>query len=104
MHIHIMSIINKGENMPCVTDISQSDQVQHFENLLCQACKFLTKDQIESLLNPGSGIYDGFEWYKQHLFLDYCYNSDLKEKQISLKELNRFGHSIVRINGGYELT
>jgi len=46
--------------MPCIVDITQSDQIAHFEILLCKACKFLTKEQINSLVNPGSGLLDGF--------------------------------------------
>jgi len=89
--------------MPCITDTSLSDEVRHFQILLCQACRFLTKEQIDSLKND-SGIYYGLDWYKQHLHYDAvdCDNSD-EEKIIAIKELDRLGYIIVNSNGGTTL-
>ncbi len=101
--------------MPCITDISASYEAQHFEKLLCKACKFLTVEQIESLTNPGSGIHDAIEWYSNHLWLDCMHNvphgvlhfmddSDLaEERRLALKELNRIGFDIKELGYGSEL-
>jgi len=37
------------------------------------------------------------------LFLDYSCNQNEEKKEIALKELKRFGHSIVKTDDGYEL-
>lgn len=82
--------------MACVTNISSTDEAMHFKTMLCQACKFLTMKQIESLKNPGSGIYDGLDWYANHLFLDArTSQSTEQEKQLALIELNRIGFDII---------
>ncbi len=88
--------------MPCHTDISASDEAKHFETLLCQACKYLSSEQIDSLRNR-SGIYDGLMWYTQHLFLDYCSNKDDDERGLSLYELHRLGYDVVHGEGYSEL-
>ena len=92
--------------MPCVTDISQNEMTRHYQLLLCKACKFLTVEQIESLTNPGAGIYDGLDWYSQHLWLDCTHNVQhdvlhvmdvydfAEERILALKELNRIGFDI----------
>ena len=80
--------------MPCVVDISDSDASNHFELLLCKACKFLTIEQIETLKNP-SGIVDGMYWYTQHLMFDYASSGATEEdKKIALAELNRVGYTL----------
>lgn len=90
--------------MPCITGITAADEIHHYENILCQACKLLSLEQIDSLRNPGSGIYDGLDWYRSHLFSDYCYNEDETEKQTALKELNRLGFTVNKTGkGSYEL-
>lgn len=107
--------------MPCTVDISPSEEINHFQVLLCQACKYLTKEQIQGLVNPNSGIYDGLDWYSRHLWLDHeqCCNQDSLslfgisypfeyetleiEKKKILKELNRIGYDIVPCKGGTEL-
>jgi hypothetical protein len=93
--------------MPCIVDISPDDEVNHYQVLLCQACKYLTRDQIASLTNPGPGIHDGLQWYASHLTFDYdkrCHNNDVldfdydtseKEKLEILKELNRIGYDLI---------
>ncbi len=82
--------------MPCITDISSADEAKHFETLLCQACKFLTAEQIDSLKNPGSGIRGGLDWYTNHLFLDCrTSRSTEQEKQLAHIELNRIGFDII---------
>lgn len=81
--------------MPCQVDISASDEAKHFEKLLCLACRYLTAEQIDSLQNPGSGIYDGMMWYTQHLFLDACHSeSSYSERHIATHELHRLGYAI----------
>ena len=91
--------------MPCTTGISSSDEAQHFEQLLCQACRFLTVAQIESLKNPGSGICDGLKWYSNHLWLDNIhYNEDDEEKLArDIRELKRIGFEIKDRENGTEL-
>lgn len=97
--------------MPCITDISPSDEANHFQVLLCQACKYLSPKQIDSLKNPGSGFYDRLSWYSSHLADDYmrrCHNNDVihfsfetteAEKSLILKELNRIGFDLIEANG-----
>jgi hypothetical protein len=81
---------------------------QHFEKLLCKACKFLSIDQIKSLKNH-SGIVDGIDWYSQHLWLDCQHNDNdaldttPTDKQIALNELNRIGFEVKECKGGSEL-
>ena len=101
--------------MPCITDITNDDMSRHFEVLLCKACKFLTVEQIESLKNRGSGIFDGIEWYAQHLWLDCTHNiqrdvlhylddNDLEEeRKLALKELNRIGFDVIEDHIGSAL-
>jgi hypothetical protein len=90
--------------MPCQTDISDSEVSRHFEKLLCLACKHLTADQIDTLLNPGSGICDGLAWYTNHLLCDYICNESMYEQVMALKELNRLGYAIKKLSGsGYSL-
>lgn len=91
--------------MPCFVDISQSDITEHFKNLLCQACKFLTRDQINSLRNPNSGIMDGIDWYAEHLHTDIVCNKELNmnEVEIAKKELMKLGLEIKYDTVGSEL-
>jgi hypothetical protein len=101
--------------MPCQVNISPSEEANHFEVLLCRACKYLNKEQIDSLKNPGSGIYDGLMWYSNHLTNDYCqrcWNIDVLsiddettelEKREILKELNRIGYDLKIWPGSIEL-
>lgn len=93
--------------MPCTVDISPNEEINHFQVLLCRAFKFLSKEQISEVTNPGSGIYDGLPWYAQHLMNDYsqrCFNSDVLafvyetteyEKNAILQELNRIGYDLI---------
>jgi hypothetical protein len=96
--------------MPCVTGISSSDEAQHFERLLCKACRYLTVDQIKSLMNPNSGICDGLDWYSNHLWLDCKHKDgdvlsfyDEEKRQIDLRELNRIGFEIKQLECGSQL-
>lgn len=101
--------------MPCTVDISPNEEINHFQVLLCKACKFLSKEQIDSLINPGSGIYDGLSWYSQHLMFDYykkCHDNDVLEFDLStnenekkkiLMELNRIGYNLIIKGGSSEL-
>lgn len=95
--------------MPCVTEINENNMACHWETLLCKACKFLTVDQIESLVNKGSGIYDGLDWYSNHLWLDCQHNDNdvldftPTDKQIALNELHRIGFEIIKCEGGTQL-
>lgn len=98
--------------MPCKVDISPDEQSNHFQVLLCQACKYLSPEQVASLINPGSGMHDGLDWYTGHLMGDYmqrCSNTDVldfdyetteHEKIIILKELNRVGYHLYKIEKG----
>lgn len=96
--------------MPCVVDITQGDLSNHFEILLCKACKFLTVEQIKLLVNHGSGIQSGMDWYANHLWLDCKHNDDdilsfsdgTREKEIALRELFRIGYEIKYFDNGSE--
>ncbi len=90
--------------MPCQVDISQGEVISHYKKLWCQACRYLTPKQIESLQNPGSGIYGGIALYCNHLMEDYTGNpSHSSEKAFAKRELNRIGYDLVKIPGGLEL-
>jgi hypothetical protein len=92
--------------MPCTVDISPSDESNHYQVLLCKAFKYLTPEQIATVINPGSGIADGLDWYSGHLAFDYsrrCHNHDVlnfdfetnqQEKLEILRELNRIGYDL----------
>lgn len=98
--------------MPCRVDISPEQESNHFQVLLCQAFKYLTPKQIEGCQNPGSGIYDGLDWYSGHLHCDYfqrCHNKTALnfdyetneiEKRLILKELNRIGYDVIMEEDG----
>ena len=88
--------------MPCIVDITEGEMANHWEALLCQACKHLTREQIDSLKNPGSGILDGLDWYTQHLMCDYTHSKSTKaEKKAAYAELDRLGYYI-EDNGRYK--
>lgn len=96
--------------MPCNTGISESDEARHFEILLCQACRFLSVDQIKTLTNPGSGICEGLDWYSNHLWLDCNHSNkdvlsfvDEAKRKADLKELSRIGYSVEACEGGEQL-
>lgn len=83
--------------MPCIVNITNGEMANHWETLLCYACKFLTREQIESLRNPGSGIMDGLEWYTQHLMGDYTNSgTTATEKSMAITELDRLGFYILK--------
>lgn len=95
--------------MPCVVDIKQNEMTNHFETLLCKACKLLTVKQIKELKNANSGIVDGIDWYVQHLWLDCTHNDDIfnfdnneNEKLIAINELKRLGYTIKKNEDGSE--
>lgn len=93
--------------MPCTVDISPNEEINHFQVLLCQACKYLTPEQIDSLRNHGAGISEGLDWYSTHLMFDYsrrCFNKDVlnfdfatneEEKKVILNELHRIGFDLI---------
>ncbi len=101
--------------MPCIVEISPSNEVNHYQVLLCKAFKYLTPEQIDTVRNPGAGIYDGLTWYSQHLMEDYdqrCHNNNVldfdyetteTEKDQIIKELNRIGYELRFDEGIIEL-
>lgn len=101
--------------MPCIVDISPIEEVNHYQVLLCQACKYLTPEEIDGLKNPGSGINDGLYWYTRHLACDYsrrCFNKEVlnfsfetndEEKKAILFELQRIGYDLIIKDGSIEL-
>ena len=101
--------------MPCIVDISPNEEINHYQVLLCQACKHLSPEQIDNLKNPGSGIYTGLMWYAQHLMNDYshrCFNKNVldfdnetneEEKKQILRELNRIGYDLLVNSNSIEL-
>jgi hypothetical protein len=89
--------------MRCHTNITSDDVAKHYETMLCQACRYLTAEQIDSLRGD-SGIYDGLMWYTQHLFLDACHSeSTYSERHIATHELHRLGYEIRPTEYGREL-
>jgi len=89
--------------MPCIVDIKEGERSNHWESLLCQACKYLSAEQIDSLRNPGSGLIDGIYWYTQHLHCDYISNESHVEKYLTLNELHRLGYDVKDSDGCSEL-
>lgn len=101
--------------MACTVDISESEKANHFEGLLCDACKYLSVEQINTLVSPCSGLVDGIYWYSHHLMFDYHrkYHSENmlqsipkpneQEKLEILKELNRIGYDLIITEGSTEL-
>ena len=74
--------------MPCHTP--EDDRVDKY---LCRACKFLTREQMESVIGDMKHYLGCFhnllEWYRYHLVKDIEYNSNQEEKNISINELKR---------------
>jgi hypothetical protein len=85
--------------MPCQVDITEGEIANHFEKLLCKACKYLSAEQIDSLRNPGSGPMDGLYWYTTHLMCDYISKDNQPEKYLTLSELHRLGYDVIDSNG-----
>lgn len=100
--------------MPCKTNISQSEESNHFKTLLCKACKYLSVEQISSLTNFDSSLQSGLDWYLTHLLYEYCsryschiddvldidYEISEIEKNEILKELNRIGYAVKEFENG----
>jgi len=69
--------------MPCKVDPPSVTEAEWLEHMLCQACRYLTKEQINSI--RGLDIYqDLWEWYISHLGTDLLYYS---------KEDNELAHT-----------
>lgn len=79
--------------MPCHVDPPELSYEEYLEDMLCKACKFLTKKQMESIKDYD--LYMGLiDWYKEHLLHDFSknyYNNDPTEKNICLEEAKRLG-------------
>ncbi len=77
-------------NMPCHDP--QDDWRRTNKNYwLCQACKFLEKREMLSIVSPEQNdtCKNLFDWYKQHLSDDVKFNSDAHQKEIAVKEMIR---------------
>lgn len=55
--------------MPCIVEPSDITKEEWLEYMLCQACRFLTKEQIMKV--QGIDIWqDLYNWYQGHLMTD----------------------------------
>jgi hypothetical protein len=79
--------------MPCYVPPSTISETEWLECMLCQAFKFLTKEQIFNI--RGLDIYlDGMTWYLQHLAKDLQKAINLqneKQKEKICEECDRLG-------------
>ena len=66
--------------MPCIVDPPSVTQEEWLEHMLCQACRFLTREQIQAV--RGLDIYqDLWGWYTSHLMLDARHYFNGKETE-----------------------
>jgi hypothetical protein len=80
--------------MPCYTKPSSISEQQYVTIMLCRACKFLTKEQMQSINNIDCyiGLY---QWYLSHLLEDVNNNEDNQNEQLAaIKEAQRLGAEI----------
>jgi hypothetical protein len=62
--------------MPCIVDPPSVTESEWLSHMLCKACRFLTKEQIQSI--SGLDCYlDLDDWYRQHLMHDFSYFNGL---------------------------
>lgn len=84
--------------MPCYVEEPSMSGSEFVKYLLCQACKFLTKEQMKSVRGPD--IYQGlFDWYTDHLLHDFVKNynnNDQAEVNICLAEAERLSIKIYK--------
>lgn len=65
--------------MPCITEAPDCSREDSLEYMLCQACRYLTREQINSI--DGLSIWIGLEkFYSLHLMSDLRKNKDNKEE------------------------
>lgn len=58
--------------MPCITDAPSVTKSEWLEHMLCQACRYLTPKQIQSI--RGLDIWqDLWPWYQGHLLMDIAH-------------------------------
>jgi hypothetical protein len=77
--------------MPCHTPDPLVSEVDWLSNMLCQACRWLTKAEIQSVTALDSYI-DLWGWYLHHLSIDISKNrDDPNELQKYLLEGKRLG-------------
>lgn len=67
--------------MACYTPEPNEPFDKHLEALLCQACRFLTKEQISSINHGSCGYINLKEWYMSHL-LHEATNENATEKEV----------------------
>lgn len=58
--------------MPCIVDPPSVTKEEWLEHMLCKACRFLTKEQLDSI--QGLDCYMNLSsWYNSHLMDDFRY-------------------------------
>lgn len=64
--------------MPCKVDPPSVTTEEWLEHMLCKACRFLTKEQIQSI--HGIDCYVGLsDWYQSHLMADFSYFNGIRD-------------------------
>lgn len=90
--------------MPCNTEQPSCTREKWLEHMLCQACRFLNKEQIMSV--EGLDIYqDLYDWYGNHLLQDFYHNHKIDVENKSeiekyVKEAARIGIRLFLDKGG----
>lgn len=86
--------------MPCNCD-GYPSPAKYLMTRLCAACKFLTREQIESI-KPNDSIVGLLEIYANHLFDDWDGNKEhsQEESEAALKEAHRIGVDFEKQEGG----
>jgi hypothetical protein len=80
--------------MPCYVEAS-IDNEEYITIMLCRACKFLTKEQMQSI--TGIDVYISlYAWYLDHLLKDFGDNYDTAphESAIAVAEAKRLGATL----------
>jgi hypothetical protein len=66
--------------MPCKVDPPSVSEIEWLEHMLCQACRFLTKEQLMQI--KGLDIFqDLFSWYKFHIATDAFYYKQMRNTE-----------------------
>ena len=77
--------------MPCYVEPPTHTQEEWLGYMLCQACRFLTKGQIQSI-GPLDIYQDLMQWYTEHLLEDFQKNyEDITEREKYQREAMRLG-------------
>lgn len=70
------------------------DESGPIDKILCQACKFLTKEQMCKIKGRPNVIWHDLQsWYSDHLALDALHNEG-EERDVAIKEAERLDWKI----------